>query len=78
MKCQCGSDRILRFTDVCTEDSLLFMENNDARDIQGTIPDNLNIGSGYVIRFRLCLNCGRIQGEWPAPKHSIEKTINYN
>lgn len=40
----------------------------------GYVPDDLNISKGDsdCISFDLCLECGTIQAEWPAPVTKIE------
>ena len=32
---------------------------------EGYVPENLNIGGGDYIEFTYCLQCGKIQGDFP-------------
>lgn len=63
MKCSsCKSVRILRVdakcSDCCSVEYL-------GQEHQGYVPGSLGIGGGDYIEMNLCLECGRLQGEFP-------------
>ena len=35
---------------------------------QGELPMNINLGEGRNIKFKICMDCGQVQGEWPIKK----------
>lgn len=37
----------------------------------GYLPDDLGIGGGDTIEFSYCLDCGKIQGEFPVRPHLL-------
>lgn len=43
------------------------------KEFSGYVPRDLNIGGGDYIEISFCLDCGQMQGEWPAPEHEIEQ-----
>ena len=45
------------------------MERNDYA------PQNLNIGGGDYIEFEVCLDCGRMQGEFPIDDETVEENL---
>lgn len=71
MKCkQCGSRRILHF--VGKPDDRFACDIN-GKEHDGYPPDDFPIGSGDgYIEGRLCLDCGQIQGKFPAPAMELE------
>ena len=42
------------------------------RESDGYVPYDMGIGGGDYISFTYCLNCGKIQGDWPLPKCELE------
>lgn len=62
MKCPCGSDRLLlvngKVSDMCS-----VTVGEHTRD--GYVPRNLNIGGGDYLEIEFCLDCGKVQGEFP-------------
>lgn len=69
MNCKyCKSERIMSVTAKCSDVcSIQYrdMEHN------GYVPDHLDLGGGDYIDFDFCLDCGRIQGDFP--KEKIDK-----
>lgn len=64
MSCQkCNSDNIISVTGKTSD--LVNIQHTNGIEISGYIPENLGIGSGDYLRFRVCLDCGQIQGVWP-------------
>jgi hypothetical protein len=42
-------------------------------DYAGNVPAEFGLGTdGDQLDFELCLNCGQVQGQWPAPISSID------
>lgn len=39
------------------------------------MPTGLGIGSGGYVEFRLCLDCGRVQGEWPIAQGAVDEAF---
>lgn len=65
--CQrCESDRILNLMAKCSD--LCSVEIKGAKD-HGYVPGGLGIGGDDYVEFRLCLDCGQVQGEFPRPLH---------
>ena len=46
------------------ENYTILLDGNEKSDV--LIPSKCNMGYGELILFTVCLNCGRMQGEWPA------------
>lgn len=70
MNCElCNSDRILEVSG-CTSDRCAINFQDNTYD--GYVPYNLGIGGGDYISFNLCLNCGRIQGDFPIMEVNLE------
>lgn len=68
MTCVCGSTRIARA--VGKTNDMFFIEYN-AKTYEGYVPDGIGIGGGDYIRFEYCLDCGRIQSQFPIPDDKI-------
>ena len=63
MKCdKCGSDRVLAVSGKCSDMCSFVYKSNISR---GNAPFGVGIGGGDYIRFDLCLECGKVQGEFP-------------
>lgn len=37
----------------------------------GYVPDGLNVGGGDYLEFNMCLNCGKVQGEFPLTDEQV-------
>ncbi len=66
---KCNSERVASVNAKCSD--LGSVEMNGA-EIDGHIPDDLNIGGGDYIEFDYCLDCGQIQAEFPLPDTSLD------
>jgi len=66
----CSSDRVISVSAKCSDLSTVEFGN---KEHNGYLPDDLGIGGGDYVEFDLCLNCGRVQGEWPLPESGIER-----
>jgi hypothetical protein len=63
MNCdKCGSKRILVVDSKCADKCS--MQFKDA-DYIGYPQSDVGVGGGDYIGFKLCLQCGKIQGEFP-------------
>ena len=70
MSCQnCHGDRIARISAKCND--MFSMSLGDVSHL-GYVPYDMNIGGGDYIEFRLCLDCGQIQGTWPLAAINLE------
>jgi hypothetical protein len=67
---RCGSSRILDFSAKCSDLSGGSIGN---RGWDGYVPNDLGIGGGDYVEFKLCLDCGQAVGEWPLPESDFEK-----
>ena len=66
MECQsCGSERILSISGKVSDKFVLWLYNNNEKEYDGYVPDDLEIGGNDYIEFNYCLECGQIQGDFP-------------
>ena len=71
MPCQkCNSKRILDVNAKCSD---LCHVTLNGKENDGYVPDDLGIGGGDYVEFKLCLDCGQIQGKFPLPKTELEE-----
>ncbi len=68
--CQCGSDRIASVNAKCSDCCFVYM---DKMDHHGYVPSDMGIGGGDYVEFRYCLNCGKMQDNFPLPLTKLEK-----
>ena len=75
-KCQhCASTRLLSVTAKCSDLFTCVIKLGEMlKSYTGPVPGDLNIGSDDYLKFSFCLDCGRIQGEFPLLKSSTETT----
>jgi hypothetical protein len=65
MACQqCGSDRIILVSGKCSD--CCVAEYKGFQHI-GYVPCGVGIEGGDYVELRYCLQCGRIQGDFPMP-----------
>jgi hypothetical protein len=70
MNCiKCSSDRILSVNAKCS-DRCIF--NFGDHEYDGYVPEDCGIGGGDYVYFKVCLDCGQMQGKWPLPKSELE------
>lgn len=73
-QCQrCSSARVLSATGKCSD---MFGVNINGVEIEGYVPDGLNIGGGDYIEFNVCLDCGQMHGKYPLPESPHEKNVS--
>lgn len=71
----CGNEkRLLRVSAKCSDMCYLSVGGADQCDY---VPDEYGIGTGDYVTFVLCLNCGRVQGEFPLPPTHLEDRDRY-
>lgn len=65
MKCDsCGSERVMSTSAKCSD--LCFVQFQ-GQEKDGYVPRDCGIGGGDYVEFNHCLDCGKIQGEFPQP-----------
>jgi hypothetical protein len=77
--CTCGDDRIMHVSAKCSD--LCYVSFPNGHENNGYVPNGVNIGGGDYINIKVCMNCGKIQGEWPLPvinRHDQECGEDYN
>ena len=66
---KCKSTRLLEITskvsDRCNVES-------KEKEHYGYVPSDIGLGGGDYVEFDYCLNCGKIQGEFPLPLAVVE------
>ena len=67
---KCGSDRVIS---VLGKTNDCFSAESTAKGYDGYVPSDIGIGGGDEMEFSYCLQCGKIQGEFPLPPASIEE-----
>lgn len=71
MKCKhCQSTRILEVSSKASDLHSWSIGNYGCED--GYLPDDFGIGGGDYIDFSLCLDCGKVDGEFPLPVTEYE------
>lgn len=65
----CGSKRIAQVTGKSSDCSNIQIDNQEH---DGYIPDDMPFGGGDYIKFKVCLECGHMIGDWPCPKTELE------
>lgn len=64
MTCKCESKRLVEVVGKTSDlFTAFFTESGKHRD--GYVPRNMGIGGGDYLKFTYCLDCGRIQGNFP-------------
>ncbi len=72
MSCSaCGSARVANLNALCDDKCFIQFPNEELH--AGDVPKNLGIGAGDYVEFNWCLDCGKIQGTFPVPKHELEQ-----
>jgi len=76
-KCNsCKSERILLTSAKCSD---LFSMSYKHKGGNGYVPTNLFFGKdgyGDYAEFSFCLDCGKIQSEFPISEKEVEKAMN--
>lgn len=68
----CVSCKSARIASVMAKCSDLCAFNYLDIEHDGYVPEDVGIGGGDNVAFDYCLDCGRIQGEFPIPEHVID------
>ena len=73
--CSCGSGRFMTLFAKCNDNCTLIL---DGFEVVSYPPRNLNISDvfGDYIDFKVCADCGKIEGNWPLPKNALENAVN--
>jgi hypothetical protein len=69
MTCSCGSKRIAKVVAKCSDCCFVTMGD---KEHDGYVPKDMNIGGGDYIRMKYCMDCGKIQGDFPLPETLLE------
>ena len=78
MSCQtcqrCEHDTVMS---VCGKTSVMFSAQYQDSEYDGYVLNGFNIsdGSGDYIQFKMCINCGQIQGQFPILKKYIAQAF---
>lgn len=71
MECDsCGSDRVCSLSAKCSD--MFGLTLGDLEIENDYVPGDFGIGGGDYIRFDHCLDCGKIQGEFPLDVTELE------
>jgi len=71
MECDtCGSDRVCSLSGKCSD--MFGLTLGDLEIDNDYVPDDFGIGGGDYIRFDHCLDCGKIQGDFPLDVTDLE------
>ncbi len=63
MNCdECNSERVISVSGKCSD---LFNANYQGKSLVDYVPEDMGIGGGDYVEFTYCLECGKIQGEFP-------------
>jgi len=69
----CGGNRILSVYAKCSDRCVVhFKEHSN----EGYVPNDLPIGGGDDIEFEVCLDCGKVQGEFPVPDPEFSESTD--
>jgi hypothetical protein len=61
-KC-CNNPKMMCVSAKCSDQ--FNCEYPNGTEHEGCVPDNIGIGSDDYVEFEYCVNCGKIQGEFP-------------
>lgn len=68
--CNCVPKRKAYVQAKCLDMFSVFTDNNE---YNGYVLNDIGIGGGDYIEFSYCLNCGKIEGNFPLPLTKLEK-----
>lgn len=68
MPCVCGSTRNL-FVSGKTSD--MCFVSYAGHESEGYVPSGLHIGGGDYLEFGVCLDCGRVKGDFPLSEERV-------
>jgi hypothetical protein len=71
MSCDsCDSERVADINAKCGD---LVTGGLVTKSFNGEVPEGFGIGGGDYVNFCFCLDCGKIQGDFPLPPTEIEE-----
>jgi len=71
MECDnCGGDRVANINGKCSDRFSLQLGELEIED--DYVPSDFGIGGGDYIEFELCLDCGKLQGDFPLEITELE------
>lgn len=73
MNCKCGSDRIMYISGHCVDS---FSASYEDINYDGYVPSGLGIGSGDDMDLSICMDCGKVAGEFPVPDEKVRKQLS--
>lgn len=74
--CECGSVRIASISGKVTDLCYVAIPHLDKVQDDGYVPSGLGIGSGDYLKFKLCLDCGRVQNFPVVADETIVDALN--
>jgi hypothetical protein len=75
-KCQrCQSERILSASGKCSDCFSAFYQDES---VDGYVPYDINVGGGDYIEFKLCMDCGQVQGQFPVAQEVITEALSHS
>lgn len=70
MNCDnCGKERIASINAKCSDMCFAEVGGNES---DGYVPRDMGIGGGDYVDFNYCLDCGKIQGQFPLEETGLE------
>jgi len=74
MKCRwCKSERIAHVMAKCSDRCSVTYAGNERHDY---VPAGVGIGGDDYIEFHWCLDCGRLQGDFPVSEEHMKAVID--
>ena len=71
MECdECGDERVASINAKCSD--LFFLNMKEVSVENDYVPSDWGIGGGDYVQFDYCLNCGKIQGDFPLEVTDLE------
>ena len=67
---KCQSERVVFVGGLSAYRSYVLI---NAKDDDNYIPSDFGLGEYGAFEFNLCLNCGKIQGQFPRPMTPVER-----
>ena len=73
---RCNGTRIMSISAKCSDLFFCDMPNDDKfREYRGYVPRGIGIGGSDYVEFSYCLDCGKIQGDFPIMKKDVDKAF---
>ena len=67
----CGSKRVASVNGKCSDRCIVEIGDKEQ---DGYVPDDMPFGLGDYLEFRVCLDCGHMNGNWPCPETELERS----